>query len=556
VHPIPVEIRWSGSPDGSGGLEYVTVKYDGVLVKRLGPQKTPFIADLGPYDASPSGGLAPGAHTVQIAARAEVDGGYSSRTLSFNVASGPSLQLSGRLRDLGGQTVFPGSYDVTVAGTDVLPGDPGQGVQRLELTVDGDVADAVEQPCDAGTCGDLDNTFWLNTEWLPKASHTVGVRAFDGEGNESDESWTIAADPIRTIFGLEPKASLSEIAQAASASGREWIEMQHSGVDEGGFELGDQSAEDGLQQYKDDYADEHGPSTEPEISQVTLGGSVEAGDLGALASKVVEREVVALPSGSDDHIDETVFDDGPAYPDELMAGDAAAEDQGYDDRPESLSLAASSSASAKAFAPSYGLVNTYNTFSGDTKKPRRISHTLTFPREAIGDTDGDGDKDESPFERAGAPDHGYEHDFKLIDPDYSGHSSHPACRNEKERFWARHRGRSWSTDFPAHSHPYFDTNLSDSCRYLDFTVGIKFPLDLTPKKTYHINIRARKGDQRYSRYQLSAEMTTRYCGGDPTYCSDSFDRQQLAGPRTDVRTMECRRWRKGYSSRRVCDYLD
>ena len=63
----------------------------------------------------------------------------------------------------------------------------------------------------------------------------------------------------------------------------------------------------------------------------------------------------------------------------------------------------------RPFAPSYGQVQTYNV--PGTRQPRRIVHSLTFPMEAVGDVDGDGDKDESPFERNNALDHGYEHDF-------------------------------------------------------------------------------------------------------------------------------------------------
>lgn len=549
AQPIPVEIA------GVGGLADVRVWYDGALVKSLEWVGSPYVGDVGPFDASPSGPYRPGPHTVKIAAHAAVDGGYAERILSFTVSSGPGMDVGGQLRQLAGQTVFPGSYKVDVSASDAASGDSDSGVKHLELRVDDDVVDVADQPCDGAPCGGLAATFWFNTESLAAGDHTVSVLARDGDDAESIESWSIAANPTRTYFQIEPGASLDAVVQAVAGTGAQWIEFGHSGVDVGGFQLGNQSPESGVSAYRDDYADEHGAGTEPNITDVAIGGSVEAASLGSLANEAVDREVVTTPAGGDDHVDETVFDDGPEYPDDLMAADAAAEDQGFDDRPDTLGVMAAA-AGPKSFAPSFGMVNTFNTFLGKSERPRRIVHTLTFPREAVGDMDGDGDKDESPFERSGFFDHGYEHDFKLIDPDYSGHGAHPLCHNVKDRFWARDRGRTWSTTFPKDAHPYLDTNLSDSCRYLDFTIGVKYPLNLSPKKTYYIRIRARAGDQRYSRYELSAEMTDRYCGGNPAFCSDAHDRQALAGPRAAVRTMECRRWRKGYSSRRVCDYLE
>jgi hypothetical protein len=68
----------------------------------------------------------------------------------------PTLSLSGQLFDLAGQTVAPGSYEVTVSATD----QPGSGVRRLELRVDDGLVAASEQQCPTGNCA-MSRTFWL-----------------------------------------------------------------------------------------------------------------------------------------------------------------------------------------------------------------------------------------------------------------------------------------------------------------------------------------------------------------------------------------------------------
>jgi hypothetical protein len=190
------------------------------------------------------------------------------------------------------------------------------------------------------------------------------------------------------------------------------------GTAERGFVLGDQSPADGLQDYRDDYGDEHGIGTTPEISELTVGGAVATESLGALAPRVTSREVVDPASNVGDEGGASEVEPTTPYPDELMAEDEWAETQDVDPREQGLptpfgAAMAAAAEDAKAFAPAYGQINTYH-WDG-AKRPRRISHTLTFPMEAVGDVNGDGDKKESPFERDNALDHGYEHDLKLID---------------------------------------------------------------------------------------------------------------------------------------------
>jgi hypothetical protein len=557
AHPIPVRIY------DNGYLESYTVSFDGVPVKShdFSELTREFNGDVGPFDATPGGPYAPGPHSVTVKATNVVEGFSASNTLSFNVL-GPRITVSGRLRSFAGRSVTPGSYDVTISATNAFAGDPGPGIRRLELRVDGALVDAAEQQaCDAGTCGDFARTLWFNTDALPAGSHTLQAIAIDRDGNSSRESWTITADPARTVFTIEPPATLAEMTQAVAAAEAEWIELHHSGAAwEGGFVLGHESPTDGLDDYRNDYGEEHGVGTTPEISELTVGGSIATAALGALAPRVTSREVVDPATNVGDEAGEAEVEPTQPYSDELMAEDEWAEGQDGDPRERGLptpfgaSAATTADEEPKAFAPSYGQINTYH-WDG-AKRPQRISQTLTFPMEAVGDTNGDGDKKESPFERDNALDHGYEHDLKLIDRSYVGSTKHPICTDEKERFWAQRKGYTWTTTFPKSAHPYFDENVGDNCKYLDFTIGLEYPLKLDPGKMYSIRIRTRAGDRRFSHYKLRAVKTFRFCTTNPRYCSadasNQAEGQPLAGPRDDVRTMECRRWRQGVASRRTC----
>jgi hypothetical protein len=329
---------------------------------------------------------------------------------------------------------------------------------------------------------------------------------------------------------------------AASAAGAEWVELHHTGEGEGGYTLGHESPVDALEEYKEDVADEHGGAP-PRISGMTLGGDVSTASLGTIASRVVSRQLASQIYQGDEAADDTLPEEGPDYEDPPPAGARRA--------------AAAAEPPAKQFAPAYGQVNTYN-WTG--KQSRRFAETLTFPAEAVGDTDGDGDKKESPFEVDNALDHGYEHDLKLIDTDFHGSRRHPFCTDERERFWAQRKGYTWTTNFPKGSNPYFDDPTGDSCRYLDFTIGVEYPLQLDPGVQYTIRIRTRAGLAVNNPYYLNAQMTFRGCSGDPKYCSNSkgpgTDGQLLIGGQSGSRTQECRRWRKGYRSRRTCDFME
>ena len=81
---------------------------------------------------------------------------------------------------------------------------------------------------------------------------------------------------------------------------------------------------------------------------------------------------------------------------------------------------------------------------------------------------------------------------------------------------------------------------------------------------YWIRMSARSGLKTTSAYSLVAQKTRRfpictppgasggYCNGDAGTGPESY--QILVG-KTKGRTEECRRWRRGYNSRRTCDDL-
>ena len=470
----------------------------------------------------------------------------------------PKVTVSGRLWDKRSQVVTPGSYPVTISATDGIPGDGGTGDQPIELMLDSHIIESVPQTC-TGAC-DLSATFWLNTAGLGAGDHYLWALATDKEGTTGGTAWWFTGDPRRTIFGFAPSITATRPLRRPRRWARSGSSFAIRADGEGGYMLGSESPAQALADYKADIADEYGSAVAPAISGMTVGGDIATSALGTIASRVVSRQVATQTYGTGDAGDDLLAENGLFYDDALLAADEAAEGQPNDPRETGAARSGAVTAAAtaaKAFAPSYGITNTYN-WEG-AKRPRRISETLTFSREAIGDVDGDGDKDESPFERAYALDHGYEHDFKLIDDDYTGTGKAPICWDEKERFWAQRKGYTWTTTFPEAAHPYFDDNAGDSCRVLDFTVGVEYPLQLSPGKKYSIRIRTRAGDERFSKYYSNAQKTFRACSGDPKYCSESAgggaEGQLLIGAQSGARTQECRRWRKGYNSRRTCDLL-
>lgn len=493
---------------------------------------------------------------VTVEARVTDAAGNVSGTGSatYQLKATPVVSTSGRLRTIAANngTAYPASYPIVVTSTDGIDGPTGPGIKRLELLVDGVVIDAEGQTC-SGAC-DLNRTFWMNTSWLPTGIHRIAVRAFDENGIAGYDVWKVNVNSRRTLFTLSTTATVAEVTGAVAGANADWLELSHTNEGEGGYMLGSEDPAEALLDYVDDVEDAHG--TAPRIREFVVGGDISTASLGLLASKVNGRQVFDNVYAGNAAPDDTLVEDGLYYDDDLLAADIAAENSEDNEESPAPSAARSEAAPAKQFAPSYGEVRVFN-LAGNNR-PRRIEQTLTFPMEAIGDVDGDGDKDESPFERAGARDHGYEHDFKLIDADFTGSRKHPICTDEKERFWAQRKGYTWTSNYPRDAHPYFDSPLGDNCKYLDFTIGIEYPLELTPNKRYWTSIRTRAGDASYSNFYMNAQKTFRFCTNLPNkYCNESVgptEGQLLVGAGRGARTEECWRWRKGYDSRKTCTY--
>lgn len=147
----------------------------------------------------------------------------------------------------------------------------------------------------------------------------------------------------------------------------------------------------------------------------------------------------------------------------------------------------------------------------------------------------------------------YEHDFKLRNTANHGFPFiRPGCvPGENNNFWATRDGKWYRTTYPKAAKPYFDTDYSDSCELQDFTIGVYFPLKLTAGKKYETIVRTRAGENNSSEYQLAGERLKRDCSSSP-FCVGVRPRPEKAQVFvgfTKGSAPECRRWRKGRSSR-------
>lgn len=98
----------------------------------------------------------------------------------------PTVTSSGSLRDKNGQTVSEGDLQLAGAAQDAR-----SGVQRLELVIDGAVADSVEQQCSNGDCPlTFAHTFTVGVDGLAPGQHTALVRTVDAAGNPANSETT------------------------------------------------------------------------------------------------------------------------------------------------------------------------------------------------------------------------------------------------------------------------------------------------------------------------------------------------------------------------------
>jgi len=141
----------------------------------------------------------------------------------------------------------------------------------------------------------------------------------------------------------------------------------------------------------------------------------------------------------------------------------------------------------------------------------------------------------------------YEHDFKLFN-DANGGPGQPACTGQGAYWVTRFFGVTWSTTLPADTQPYFDTNVSQSCSSMDFTVGMLRPKNLGAGVTYTITVRARRGTVDSSPLQLAGERIGKICDialdGVTPWCvaGSHFPSVQFIARGEGVNAPVCRLW--------------
>lgn len=321
---------------------------------------------------------------------------------------------------------------------------------------------------------------------------------------------------LQTAFTLEPPVGLTVVADALVAANARIVGFSHSspghvgGNNSQGLELLEAVA-----RYRADYSEL--ASGEPQISGFNLEGVVTTEELGPLGDSVVERQELdssAVLAGSDTA-------DSPAA--------AAVEPAGL-------------------FAPAFGRTVT----SDASKSPLRrvIIQDMTWESQASIDAMGD---------------ESYEHDFKLFNDENTGPSAgglgtRPLCApGQGNNFWATRTG-TFDTNFPEATSPYFDTDVSDSCKTQDLTIGLVHPKELEPNVAYQTVLRVDAGAQASSPYQLQSEQLERLPGCEDPLCigldQQDVDPRQLLIGMEKGNAPECRDWRKGEESERCKAFVD
>lgn len=316
---------------------------------------------------------------------------------------------------------------------------------------------------------------------------------------------------IETTFAVDPPAPLSDVAAALRAADASPVSFSHrrSGW-VGGSVVGELDLDAAVAKYQADYA-EFAPG-QPQIFEFTVSGSLPTVALGQLAGSITERREL----------------DPASIP--APAPEAAS------NAPEGFAAAAT----VEQFAPAFGRIVTSD---GSINPLRRvIIHDLTWENQASIDAFGE---------------EAYEHDLKLfndanVGPSVGGVGTRPLCvPGQGDRFWATRNG-TYETTFPDAAKPYFDTDISDSCKTQDLTIGLYHPDQLVPGERYVIVIRVDAGSEGSSPYALTAQQLERVpgcerpiCVGTNTLDDDPF--QPLVG-REKGNAPECRDWRKGEES--------
>lgn len=324
------------------------------------------------------------------------------------------------------------------------------------------------------------------------------------------------AQQQQTVFELATPVPLDQVVSAVETTQARVLEFRHSGISEGGYVLGDDTLPEAIDAYREEYAELH-DGAQPQISALTIEGSVPVEALGPLAANAtIRRSFVSPTAGQNSH------DSPQGAPEEAVA---------EEESPVGIA------ATGALFSPTFGTASSVNV-SGS--RPRRIRQTMTWTSQASIDD----------FRRRFRPNDAYEHDFKLYNNRNAEFAVHPFCFSDTNNFWATRSGITWDTNFGS-AKPYFDTDDSDPCRQQDFTIGLYHPTNLSPNVRYLTTIRTRAGNQSSSRYTLSAQKLVKICDVSP-FCVGTIPNTGASQPLIGITrgvAPGCRVWRKGQESR-------
>jgi hypothetical protein len=268
----------------------------------------------------------------------------------------------------------------------------------------------------------------------------------------------------------------------------------------GGYEVAPgEDLEAAVAQYREDYGEEI-MTGDPQVIEFALQGAIDRSELGALEGLIVEQNQVATA--------------GLAF-----------EDAGYDEELEGSFAAA---AAPKSWTPAEGQVRTFQ----QNSKRYIINYMIWRSQSAIVDLESDA----------------YEHDFKFFNPKNFAPSLGPISLGapfclwwQKNAFYAKSKGRTWTSNLPVLADVDLDTDLSDNCKYRDFTLQILDPTKLVPNVLYSYTVIARPGDVDRQAYQLTAQKL-------PVYLPNKFgvglfgSSSDTLIPKVVADAPECRNW--------------
>jgi len=219
------DLLFDAFDEGGTGVTSAKLKVDGVTVQEAPAQSCEQGGCALSHDFYPTtDGFAPGEHEVSV----EVTDGAGNVATAANAPEAgwmvrlerdaPSVALSGSLWDARGQTLEAGrTYALSAVATEPSGGATQSQLGALEFSVDGDVLEIQEQPCDLGACA-MARTFEYVVDDFAQGEHSVSVTGVDHAGNEAVETFTVGnpspppltcAAPVpgglsQSLLGLDP----------------------------------------------------------------------------------------------------------------------------------------------------------------------------------------------------------------------------------------------------------------------------------------------------------------------------------------------------------------